>query len=193
MTPQPITGDCLREFTATCSSGERPLTEVRWIVLHDEEASTAISAARTFSLPNAGGSTHLCVDDSVCYRTLGNHAIPCGAKSAFSANLHGFHIEQAGFARWSSVVWLDHLRTLNRAAYKTAFHLLVFPNVAVRFVTADDLPRLSGVTTHNEISKASRRIDPRHADDYTHSDPGPFWPRRLFMSRVRHYLSALSV
>lgn len=189
--PKPIQAVCDKSFTAKRTSGTRAISEIRWIVLHDEEADTAISAARFFTTPAAQGSAHLCVDERTCYRTLPNESIPWGAASAFGANEHGFHIEQAGFARWSSVLWKSHYRTLQRAAYKTAVHFLIFPNVELRFVTAGDLPRLSGITTHAEISKASRRLDPHNAERYSHSDPGPFWPRRLFMSMVRGYVKAL--
>jgi hypothetical protein len=164
---------------------------VRWVVLHDEEASSAASAAEYFRSHKAGGSAHLCVDDNWCYRCLSNTTIPWGAASSFRANTHGFHIEQAGYARWSTPIWRRHFRTLNRAAYKTALHLHRF-RLPVRFVTADGLLRgEKGVTTHAEISRASRKQDPRHARNYTHSDPGRFWPRRYFMLRVRFYYRRL--
>jgi hypothetical protein len=165
---------------------------VRWIVVHDEEASTAESAARFFTTPQAEGSAHLCVDDAICFRTLDNEDIPWAAASAFMANTRGFHIEQAGFAKWSAVIWTSHRQTLRRAAYKTAFHCLLF-DVRPVFVFAADLPLHGGVTTHNEVSKASRRQDPANAKRYTHSDPGPFWPRRTFMRYVREYYAALDV
>ena len=49
----------------------------------------------------------------------------------------------------------------------------------------------SVVTTHAEVTKASKRLDPAHAWWYTHTDPGPLWPRRLFMRLVRQYHAAL--
>jgi hypothetical protein len=190
--PLPITADCSRVFyPAFHSSGKRKLSEVKWVILHDEEAPTARSAAEYFQKKTSGGSAHLCVDDKECYRCLSNQTIPWGASSSFGANTHGFHIEQAGYAKWTGTVWrLKHLRTLNRAAYKTAFHCKKF-GIPVAFVTADHLPYKWGITTHAEVSKASRRQDPAHAKDYTHTDPGLFWPRRFFMSRVRSYYAEL--
>ncbi len=188
----PLGQACDRTYKATRSSGQRKASDVRWLVLHDEEASTAKSAAITFSQPDAEGSAHLCVDASICYRTLENLLIPWGARSAFDANFHGVHIEQAGFARWSAVLWRAHLGTLRRAAFKTA-QACHWYGVPVRFVNAPDLPRLDGVTTHRQITLASKRIDPEHASRYDHLDPGLFWPRRLFMRLVRGYFEQLSV
>src|SRR5947207_8384461 len=49
---QPIASPCSREFLpAYHTSGTRPLSDVRWIVLHDEEAPTARSAAEYFKSP----------------------------------------------------------------------------------------------------------------------------------------------
>lgn len=187
----PITADCRRDYyPAFHTSGERKRSDVWWVVLHDEEAPTARAAAAWFQDPDSGGSAHLCVDDTVCYRSLPNKAIPWGSASAFGANTHGFHIEQAGYARWSAVIWGSHLDTLKRAAYKTAIHCKAF-GIPVQFVTADELPAKQGITTHNEVSAASRRLDPTHAWRYTHSDPGPFWPRRRFMRLVHAYHDAL--
>jgi hypothetical protein len=174
------------------ASGERHPEEVYWIVLHDEEAPSAVSAASYFKSPSSGGSAHLCVDDTVCYRCLSNTAIPWGAASApqIGANTHGFHIEQAGYAKWSAVIWRSHRKTLERAAYKTAYHCHVFKIPPV-FVAADELPGKHGITTHAEVTKASKRLDPAHAYRYDHTDPGPFWPRRDFMNLVSGYYASI--
>jgi N-acetylmuramoyl-L-alanine amidase len=188
---QPVTAPCSREFLpAYHTSGERLNTEVWWVVLHDEEAPNARSAAEWFRNPRSGGSAHLCVDDLACYRCLSNAAIPWGASSSFGANTHGLHIEQAGYARWSAIMWRRHWRTLERAAYKTAVHCKLF-QIPVRFVTARELPAAHGITTHAEVTQASKRLDPEHAWTYSHTDPGPLWPRRLFMRRVRAHYAGL--
>jgi hypothetical protein len=182
---------CSRKYLpALHTSGTRPLSDVWWIVLHDEEAPSAASAAGYFQNVRSGGSAHLCVDDTQCFRCLNNDVIPWGAASAFGANTHGFHIEQAGFARWSLAIWRRHHGTLERAAYKTAVHCKRL-HVPVQFVTAEMLPNAHGITTHAEITRASKRLDPEHAWTYTHTDPGPLWPRRLFMRRVREHYAEL--
>jgi hypothetical protein len=186
-----ITADCDRRFfPAHHQSGKRKLSEIKWVVLHDEEAPTAESAARYFQSPNSGGSAHLCIDDKNCFRCLPNDVIPWGASSSFGANTHGFHIEMAGYARWLPAQWMLHRQTLERAAYKTAFHCHKF-KIPVEFVTADHLPYRFGITTHAEISRASRRQDPEHAWQFSHSDPGISFPRRWFMGRVKAYFAEL--
>lgn len=175
----PIAAVCRRDYTAVHTSGVRPLSSVRYIVLHDEEAADARSAAAWFQNPASGGSAHLCVDDKTCYRTLPNDAVAWGAPGA---NEHGFHIEQAGFARWSTVIWRRHYKTLQRAAFKTAVHLHLFKLPPV-FLTAADLKAgRKGVTTHAECTKA-------FGGD--HTDPGPGWPRPLFMALVRSYYKTM--
>lgn len=188
----PISATCRRDyFPAIHSSGTRVTSDIHWIVLHDEEAPSARWAAEYFKDPASGGSAHICVDNVSCYRCLDNLTIPWGAASSFGANQHGFHIEQAGYARWSAVVWKSHLNTLKRAAYKTALHAKAF-NVPLVWVPAADLLRgVRGITTHAEVSKASRAQDPAHAFLYDHSDPGPFWPRIMFMYLVRRYYKTL--
>jgi len=186
-----VTTRCDRRFyPAVHKSGVRSVSDVFWIILHDEEAPTAAGSASWFQNPRSLGSAHLCVDDKTCFRCLANDVIPWGAASAFGANTHGFHIEQAGFARWSAVLWRRHVDTINRAAYKTAVHCKVF-GVPLRFVTAAELPAAHGITTHREVSAASRRLDPANAWAYSHSDPGRLWPRRQFMARVREHFAGL--
>jgi hypothetical protein len=97
----PNSAACSRKYRAVRTSGTRNPATIRLIVLHDEESATAESAAQWFANPKAQGSAHLCVDDLVCFRTLNNEDIPWAAQGA---NERGFHIEQAGFARWSAVV-----------------------------------------------------------------------------------------
>lgn len=182
MTPTtPIEAACSRKYHAVRSSGQRDPHVVKWVVLHDEEADTAESAAAWFENPQAQGSAHLCVDDNICFRTLDNDEIPW---AAYGGNLAGFHIEQAGFAKWSLVVWTKHRQTLRRAAYKTALHCLLF-KIPPTFIWAPGLKRgEEGITTHAECTKAFGG---------SHTDPGPFWPRRLFMRYVRAYYASLSV
>jgi hypothetical protein len=178
---EPVDTPCRTHLHAVHDSGERDPRVIRWIVLHDEEATTAESAARHFTDPASMGSAHLCVDDSTCFRCLGNERIAWGAPGA---NTNGFHIEQAGFAKWSAVVWSSHLWTLRRAAYKAALHCRAF-GVAPVFVSASGLKAGErGITTHRQVSLA-------FGGD--HSDPGPFWPRRLFMVYVRRYFAQLGL
>lgn len=180
--PQPIGANCLKTYKARHHSGTRPLSAISLVVIHSTEGGTAEGAARWFANPASGGSTHLVVDDNVCYRTLEDNQIPWGARGA---NYNGFHIEQAGYAHWTTTLWSKtHRRTLERAAFKTALHCKRY-GIPMRFVTADGLRRgVSGVTTHVECSRAFGG---------SHYDPGAKWPRWLFMNLVRAYALKIRV
>lgn len=189
----PLRADCLKTYyPAYHESGQRAPGDVWWIVLHDEEADTARSAAAYFTSSKSGGSAHLCVDADECYRCLSNTTIPWGAASSFGANTHGFHIEQAGYAKWSSIIWTSHLGTLKRAAYKAAQHCVVLGIPPVFIDAAGLLVGKHGITTHAEVTAASKIQDPENAWKYTHTDPGLFWPRSMFMWFVRRYYTQMT-
>lgn len=175
-----ITRPCDPRYKAVKHSGRRDLAVIKWVVLHSTEGDTALGAARWFANPSAQGSAHLCVDDNYCFRTLADNLIPWGARGA---NEKGFHIEQAGYARWSNLIWSgSHRRTLERAAYKTALHCRKF-GIPPYFVTWSDLKLgKPGVTTHAECTKAFGG---------NHTDPGAGWPRWWFMKRVRYHFKRL--
>jgi hypothetical protein len=187
-----ITASCSRQYKAVHWSGYRDTKNIKWVVIHDEEAKTAESAASWFANPNSGGSAHLCIDDEHCFRTLENNQVPWGAASSIYANVQGFHIEQAGYSYWSTLVWKSHRRQMQRVAYKTALHCKLF-KIPPYFVKADGLlAGRSGVTTHAEITYASKKGDPAHASNYNHTDPGIYWPRFWFMRLVRSYYAELT-
>lgn len=180
--PQPYGLNCSKRFRAKRVSGQRPLSAIRWIVMHSTEGDTAVGAASWFANPASRGSAHLCVDDYECYRTLENADIPWGAPGT---NYGGFHIEQAGHARWTAAIWgTRHNRTLRRAAFKAAWHAELF-GLPLRFRTAQQLRAgLEGITDHDECSRAFGG---------NHWDPGPGWPRGLFMGYVRYYAARNSI
>lgn len=179
-TRKPINSACDTTYKADKTSGHRPTSAIKWIVMHDTEGGTARAIAHYFSSELSGGSTHLVVDDDECFRCLRNDQVPWGAQGA---NYAGFHIEQCGYARWSLVVWKMHLPMLRRAAYKAALHCKLF-DIPVRFVKAAELKQgYKGITTHVECTKAFGG---------SHTDPGPGWPRYLFMGLVRYYYRGLS-
>ena len=177
-----IKGRCSRRFyPAAHNSGRRPLSAIKWVVIHSIEAPTAESAARWFQNPDSGGSAQLCVDDENCFRCLDERDIPWAAPGA---NEKGTHIELAGFARWTKEEWLAHERTLRRAAYKTAVSLKA-RNIPARWRSSWGLRLgLRGVTSHANVSKAFGGSD--------HWDPGPGFPRKFFMALVRQYLEEMA-
>lgn len=194
----PIESVCSKRYHATKSSGKRTDDQITMVVIHSEEAGTAQAAASWFENPKSGGSAHLCVDDDICYRTLDNSEIPWGAASSFGANTHGIHIEQAGFARWGSVEWLRHRDTIKRCAYKTALHCKAF-DIPLVWLDTDDIvaqvrsgKKVAGITSHNNVSMASKKLDPANASRYDHTDPGVLYPRKYFMSWVKNYYDYLT-
>lgn len=183
-----ISDPCDRSYNpAYRSNGTRSLSDVTLIVLHDTEGGAAESVAKYFQSKTAGGSAHLVVDDTSCYRCLPNSVIPWGAPGA---NTQGFHIEQVGYASWTGRQWLSHMGTLRRAAYKTAQHCKAF-GIPVRFLTAKNLlaGMEHGITTHAEVSKWQAAVG--GPGDHSHTDPGAGWPRRVFMGLARVYRAKL--
>ena len=178
--PQQLTAPCDTTYTAKHHSGTRPLSAIKWVVMHSTEGDSARGAAAWFANPASGGSAHLCIDDQHCFRTLRDELVPWGAPGA---NTNGFHIEQAGYAKWSSLIWSSkHRNTLERAAYKAALHCRKF-GIPPYFVAAAALREgRPGVTTHAECTKAFGG---------NHTDPGSGWPRWWFMRRVRYHYKRL--
>lgn len=172
---------CSHEFRAVHNSGTRSLSEIRWVVMHDEEAPTARAAASWFKNPDSAGSAHVCVDNKECYRTLPDSYI---AWAAPGANTYGLHLEQAGWASWNRKTWLKNIATLRRSSTIAARWCVKY-KIRPRFVHADGLRAgRHGVTTHAECTKAFGG---------THTDPGAGWPRRVFMTMVRTKVAALKL
>ena len=169
---------CKKTYSARHFSGERSLNDIRWIILHSTEGTTARGAAAWFANEASQGSAHLCVDEVECYRTLTDNKIPWAAPGA---NTQGLHLEIAGFAAWSRTAWLTpkNRKKLKRAAFKTA-QWCVDHNIPIEFRDANDLKKnLRGITTHYQVSQAFRLSH--------HWDPGPHFPLRWFLKKVKRY------
>lgn len=184
--PAPIAANCDRTYRAVHSSGKRPLDQIWTMLLHDEEASTALAAALWFTNPASGGSATFCIDDAHCFRTLGDDDIPWGAPGA---NYHGLHFEQAGFAAWHRNEWTPkHHAEIDRCAFKVAFHIRKYRANGCKVVFLDhtDLERgrLKGITTHAECTKAFGG---------THTDPGAGYPIDVFMARCEAFYAAMTI
>jgi hypothetical protein len=172
----PIPHNCRKDFHARKSSGTRPLSEIHYVVMHCTQGFTARAAASWFQNTNSQGSAHSCVDDNTCFATLDDDEIPWGAPGA---NYHGYHIEQAGYISFSQAVWSKtHRNTIKRAAYRAAVRCHRY-NIPRQFCDAAALKAgKKGITTHAECTKA-------FGGD--HTDPGPNWPRGVFMFYLRYY------
>lgn len=183
--------DCSTEYQAFNHAGQRPLSQIKIIVLHDTDPPkvadpTARSTASYFSqhVPiKAGGpySAHVVIGEDGCFETLTPDYIAYGAGEP--ANTVGYHIEQAGQAAWTREKWLSRTKTLQATAGLVA-SMANQLGIPLQFLKADDLKKLAaagwpsgqgGVTTHAEISKAF----PRGPLD--HIDPGPNYPIDVLM------------
>ncbi len=173
----PVQQACHTDFTAYHQSGTRPNSAVHLIVLHSTEGGgTARDVAHYFTSPNSGGSAHLVIDDTSCYRCLANTVVPWGAPGA---NVDGFHVEQVGYAAWTTDMWLAHPGMLERVAYIVHSHVFSIP---ITFVKASGLQGgRHGVTTHAEVSKAFPN------DAGNHHDPGTGYPLEHVLTLARNF------
>jgi len=171
---------CDRSYRAAHDSGERRARDIRLVVLHSTEGGTAESVAAYFA-GSAQASTQLVVDDSGCYRCVPDLVIPWGAPGV---NTSGLHVEHCGFARWSRQEWLAHLPMLERSAAKVARWCYRY-SIPRRYVGPLGLKlRRRGLTTHSD---ASRAFTPGG-----HTDPGPGFPRDVYLDLVRRFYRELA-
>jgi N-acetylmuramoyl-L-alanine amidase len=177
---QPIDAACSGQYTAVRQSGKRSLSRIGLIVIHCTESHSARSSAQWFENTRAQGSAHLVLDEFECFRTLDSAVIPWGAKGA---NTRGFHIEIAGWAKWSREDWMKHSQALRRAAYKAAVHAVKF-GIPIRLLTAEQLKAgHKGFATHALCTKAFGG---------THSDPGKHCPTEQLIAWTKEYAARMS-
>ena len=174
--PKPATPAKLKAFSiqhdyhAAHHSGNRSLSAIHFIVLHDMENTSFDNAAENvgayFEMQASGGSTHFGVDDNSIQQYLDLEVIPWGAPYA---NTTGVHIEQMGKASWDEKEWLKHSGTLERTAWLVA-RLCKQLGITLRLVGVDDVRKgVRGVTTHHICTDAFHIAG-------GHTDPGPGYP-----------------
>lgn len=181
---------CKQGPRAANDSGPRTASAIRWAVIHSAEASddtgpdtTAEGVAAYFARPDTQASTQLAVDRDSCVRMLPDLTVPWAAPGA---NTNGLHVEICGRAGWTRAQWLEARRRpmLDRAAYKVAAwcHTYKIPR---RWVGPIGLRlRRGGLTTHADVTKAF--------PGGTHWDPGPNFPRELFLELVQHHYAVIA-
>ena len=158
------------DYHAAHHSGNRSLSAIHFIVLHDMENTSFDNAAENvgayFEMQASGGSTHFGVDDNSIQQYLSHEVIPWGAPYA---NTTGVHIEQMGKASWDEKEWLKHSGTLERTAWLVA-RLCKQLGITLRLVGVDDVRKgVRGVTTHHICTDAFHIAG-------GHTDPGPGYP-----------------
>lgn len=174
--PRPLRAYCDTSLRAIRTSGTRRLASIELLVVHSTEGDSARGAARWFTNPACQGSAHLVVDAIECFRTLPPSAIPWGAPGA---NARGWHLEITGRAGWTRAQWLARSATIERAAYKLAWHGRAFSIPIVRLTDAElHAGAKRGVVDHRQCSRVFGG---------THWDVGTGFPWDVFLSRARAY------
>ena len=105
--------------------------QIRRVVIHDAEGSTAAGVAAYGASRSAKASWHWAVDDKQAIRCLPDDVV---AWAAPGANNDGIQIELCGFARWSKPTWYRHQATLKRGAWVAA-EACVNYGIPVRWLT----------------------------------------------------------
>ncbi len=194
LVPDPVARGCRQDYPAFHHSGNRQPHSIRYIILHSTQGPSAGAAARWFMNPASGGSSNLVLDGSRCYMSLRDDVIPWGAPPL---NTLGFHIEQAGFARWTRRQWLVRRLTVRRAAYKAALRCRWYGIPPVELDVAALVkdfgssfqgnfqpgPLRGGIVTHATVSAAFHESD--------HTDPGAGYPMDVFLSYLTGFLAKL--
>lgn len=179
--PKPLRAWCSTEYRAIRSSGTRRLAAIELLVVHTTQGTTARGAARWFTNPGCRGSAHLVVDGIECFRTLPPSAIPWGAPGA---NARGWHLEIAGMAQWSRAEWLARRGTIERAAFKLAWHARAFRIPIVRLSNAELRAGVKrGIVDHDQCSQVFGG---------THWDVGDGFPFDVLLARARVYRKELA-
>lgn len=171
----PVARDCSTRYRALRDSGTRSVRDIRFGIIHSTECAHAITAAAWFADPRSEGSAHVVVDARECYRTLAPSRIPWAAPSA---NAHGWHLEIAGYARWSSATWNAGPMLLERAAYKLAFHGHAYGFPMVRLTVGELRAGRRGIADHFTVTQAFGG---------THHDVGPGFPWARFLTLARRF------
>jgi len=175
------------DYRASCKlkrakndSGPRKASSIRLVVIHSAEGSSAAGVASFFA-GSAQASTQLAADDKECYRMLPDLVIPWGAPGA---NSDGLHIEICGFAKWDRAQWRGHEPMLRRSAFKVAKWCWLY-GISARWLSDKQLANGSarGLTTHVQVAKVFKKSN--------HWDPGPGFPKDLFLVWVEDYLAEI--
>lgn len=163
--------------------------DIRLEVIHDMEAdetsTTAEAIARMFQKTSVKKSAHYCYDnDSVVQCVLDKDV----AYAAPGGNRDGRHYELAGFAHQSTEEWRDHfsLSMLAQVAIDVSDACDASGNQKTWLSDRELFAGRRGIIDHAGISRVYKLSD--------HTDPGPNFPKDLFVDMVRsaHLLSPLT-
>lgn len=171
------------DYAAVHHSGDRRLSVVHQIVLHDMEVTAYNTAAedvgRYFEMRQSGGSTNLGVDNNSIQSYLDDNKIPWGAPYV---NTSGLHIEQMGKASWTKAQWQKLAAgTLDRTAWLIARKAKKL-GIPIRALTDGQLAdNQKGITTHRQATRVFHIYG-------GHTDPGSGFPYKEILETAKEYL-----
>ncbi|MFN0088688.1 MAG: N-acetylmuramoyl-L-alanine amidase, partial [Acidimicrobiales bacterium] len=145
---------------------------ILWVVLHtmevayDTPTGAARWAARWFADPQSGVSGHCCVDRTDLITCVDDTDTAWAARS--TGNVHGLHLEFAGFAAEGRDTWLGRRSMLRLGAVWLADRCRRHGLPLSPLGPAELAVRAAGVTTHAAVSEAFRESE--------HTDPGAGFP-----------------
>lgn len=160
------------------------ISPITLIVLHTIESpcktGMALSAADYCRRRPDKVSAHYFVDPTTIYQGVRESDT---AFCAPGANANGIHIEQAGYARFTTGEWsAPDPVAMEKNTAKLLADISSRRNIPLLFQSAADLlgPNPTGVTTHREVAQAFHRTD--------HTDPGPNYPMDYVLIEARALL-----
>lgn len=153
---------------------------VRLQVIHSMEApekgTTAEAVARYFQNPPRPASAHYCVDNDSEVQCVMLEDI---AYAAPGANSDGIQYELAGYAKQTRPEWEDKfsLAMLARTAVLVSKNCEFYENAKTWLSDQEIASGKSGICDHAAISRIYKKS--------SHWDPGPNFPKDLFVDLVR--------
>jgi len=158
---------------------------VIWVVLHSMEAplraGTAASCGRYFQSTPVYASSHVGVDPAGVVRYVPDERGCYGAER--NSNRRGWHIEQAGYARFSAE-WhsAEGKAMIGHAAEAAAYACQRF-GIPARMLGDREVTAFTpGFVSHAQLSRVFRIKG-------GHTDPGPNYPFDELVSRTRTMLN----
>lgn len=143
--------------------GDRPIADIRGVVVHVTDGSTLAGAESWFHDPRAGGvGAHAIIGVTDCVQLIGLDHL---AWHAAGANQHYVGIEHVGIANTSRDYWVRRRTQRKIGANRAAWILWRF--------RLGPPQRHHNIFAHNEFPAGG------------HTCPGPFWPWGLYMAAVQ--------
>lgn len=177
------------DYRASKSSGTRPVSEIRWIVIHDAEADLPKTGAEAvgnyFESAASRGSTHYGVDDDSTQQYLPDNVICWGAPGA---NKNGVHIELMGKASHTRERWIEHHGPMFQRAGWLVSSLAKKYGIPIRVLTVAEFKAgKKGIVTHATVSAADG------PGGSTHTDPGRGFPMDTLITWANRYSNPVAV